>query len=298
MKRLKLGPVDVSAVAWGTWRVLNEGVALSIDATADLIHAAIDVGVTTLDTAEIYGRYQVEAFLGEVLERHPDLRSKVEIVSKGGIYMPTATGPQVDTKHYDMRGQRLVECVDKSLRLLNIDHLDVFLVHRPDPLTHVDDTAEGLVRLLDDGKIRAAGVSNYTPGQFEALFKATEGRLVTNQVEFSLAETAPMFDGTFDQAQSLAVKPMIWSPLGGGDIFNRQTPLGRRLAPALARIAEKHQVSADAIALSWVHQHPSNPLVIAGTNRKDRLVSQARLVTLERQDWFALLEAARDEPVP
>lgn len=160
MKRTQLasrGP-EVSRMIYGTWRILET------KPTAQEIHrrlnACLELGITTIDTAEIYGLYEVEKLLGEALGLSPGLRYKLQIITKAGIYVPCTYHPDRRTAHYNATGPRLLKSLEKSLRFLGTDHVDLFLVHRPDWLTRAEDTAAGLNELVRSGKIRSAGVSN------------------------------------------------------------------------------------------------------------------------------------------
>jgi predicted oxidoreductase len=155
----------------------------------------------------------VEEFIGKTLQLDPSIRSKLEIVTKSGIYIPCEFHPDRKTAFYNATAERIVKSAEKSLRFLGTDYIDLLLVHRPDWLTSIDETAAGLNKLLKDGKIRSAGVSNYNVHQFDALNSRMDQPLVTNQIEFHLLHTDPIHDGSLDQAQKLRFKPMAWSPL-------------------------------------------------------------------------------------
>jgi predicted oxidoreductase len=209
------GP-EFSRLAYGTWRLLNDTTPPTPQSVLARLQRCADLGITTIDTAEIYGRYQVEEALGAALALDKGLRQRLEIVTKAGIYVPNAFHPARKVSYYDATGARLIKSLEKSLRFLGVGHVELLLVHRPDWLTHPDETAEGLNRLLKDGKIRSAGVSNYNVHQFDALNARMDEPLVTNQVEFSLLRMDPIFDGVLDHCMRLGVSPMAWSPLGGG----------------------------------------------------------------------------------
>lgn len=301
MKRIKLsarGP-EFSRIVYGTWRVLDAN--LSAQEINRRLHACVDVGITTIDTAEIYGRYEVEEMIGAALAISPGLRTKLEIVTKAGIYVPCAKFPDRRTSHYDASGSRLVESIDKSLRLLGVDHVELFLVHRPDWLTRADDTASGLNQLLQSGKIRSAGVSNYSPAQFDLLNSYMQQPLATNQIEFHLLRPEPMHDGTLAQCEKLGVAPMAWSPLAGGRIFDLSNPAAARLAESVASVSTRcGGASLEQLAIAWILAHPSHPLPVIGTNKIERVqaAAYADALELKREDWFALWEAAQGRRIP
>ena len=252
-------------------------------------------------TAEIYGHYEVEQLLGTALALSPGLRDKLEIITKAGIYVPCSYHPERRTAHYNATGPRLHKSLEKSLRLLGTDHIELFLVHRPDWLTRADDTAAGLNELVRSGKIRAAGVSNYSASQFDLLNSRMEQPLVTNQVEFHLLHSEPINDGTLHQCEKLGVLPMAWSPLAGGRIFDPSDPAAPRLAVAAKSMSSRYNAATlEQLAYAWILAHPSHPLPIIGTNKFERLQSaaQADAIAMEREDWYALLEAAQGRKIP
>lgn len=301
MKRVKLTPngPEFSRLAYGTWRLLEtKPTAQEINRR---LHVCLELGITTIDTAEIYGLYEVEQALGAALALSPGLRDKLEIVTKAGIYVPCSHHPERRTAHYNASGARLVKSLEKSLRLLGTDRVELFLVHRPDWLTRADDTACGLNELARSGKIRAAGVSNYTASQFDLLNAQMEKPLATNQLEFHLLHHDPMHDGTFHQCEKLGVLPMAWSPLAGGRLFDPNNEAARRLAAAAQSLAARHAgATLEQLAYAWILAHPSRPLPVVGTNKLERLKSAAHAegITLEAEDWYALWEAAQGRRVP
>lgn len=292
------GP-SFSRMVYGTWRMLDD--APSAQDINRRLHLCLDLGITTIDSAEIYGGYAQEAALGAALALTPGLRDKLELVTKSGIYIPHPTAPNRRVAHYDVTAKRLIDCVDAALKRLGTDRIEVFLVHRPDWLTRIDDTAEGLNALVKSGKVCGAGVSNYSPSQYAALNSRMDQPLVTNQVEFSLLHMDPMFDGTFDQLQTERVQPMAWSALAGGGLFDRTNPAAQRLATEAALIAAKYgDASLEQLAYAWVMAHPSQPVPVIGTNRLDRIASAAKAgaITLDREDWFGLWVAAKGHGIP
>jgi len=294
MQRIRLtkGGLECSRVVYGTWRLLDT--RPDAQAINRRIQICLEEGITTLDTAEIYGLYEVERALGEALALTPGLRDKLEIVTKAGIYVPCSYHPERRTAFYNATGDRLVKSLEKSLRWLGTDRVELFLVHRPDWLTRADDTASGLNRLLREGKIREAGVSNYSAAQFELLDGCMERPLATNQIEFSLLRMEPMTDGTLSQCERLGVAPMAWSPVAGGRLFDATEPAAQRLAAAAADLSAKYgDASLEQLAYAWLLAHPSRPLPVVGSNREARIREAARAgsITLAREDWYALWEA-------
>jgi predicted oxidoreductase len=290
----------LSPLALGTWRLLNDPVTATPAGALALIRTALDAGIDTIDTAEIYGGYGVEAVLGEALRLDPGVKAKVRIVTKAGIYVPHASAPDRKVAHYNASAQQLVASAETSLRKLGVERLELFLVHRPDWFTAHAETAEGLKQLISSGKVATVGVSNYTTAQWDALSAFLGQAPATNQLQFSPFHLDPMFDGTIDRCQQAGVRPMAWSPTGGGRLFSGTDETSLRVRKCLESLAGKYGVGVDALCHAWVMGHPSHPISVLGTNKAERVASAAKAmsVKLEREDWFAIAEAARGSRIP
>jgi predicted oxidoreductase len=303
MKRFDLSQtgVSLSQLSYGTWRVLDDAATARPEHLRDRLKLCLDLGITTVDTAEIYGLYRVEEFVGAALKLDAGLRDKLEIVTKAGIYVPCEFHPERKTAFYNATAERLVKSAEKSLRLLGTDRLECLLVHRPDWLTSVDETAEGLTRLVQSGKVRSVGVSNYTPSQFRALQSRLSLPLVTNQVEVNLLEMSALYDGSLDLMQEMRVRPMAWSPLAGGRLLDATRPEVQRLQQCAAGLSAKYGgATLDQLAYAWILAHPSQPMPVIGTNQPERIRHTAASadIHLEREDWYALWTAAKGHGVP
>lgn len=302
-RRIALGSdgVSLSRLVFGAWRLLDASPPLDADAVARLIANAVDLGLTSFDHADIYGGYEVEPAFGEGLTRWKGRRDSIELVSKCDIMLVSPHRPANRLKHYDTSSAHIVTSVDRSLAALRTDYLDVLLIHRPDPLMDADDTAHGLEAVVKAGKVRAVGVSNFSPAQFDLLASRLSVPLVTNQIELSLMHTAPLMDGSLDHAQRLRYAPMIWSPLGGGALFSGGGERELRLRAALETVAA--QIGArdiSAVAIAWLLRHPARLIPVLGSMKPERLAGMAAAfdLDLDRQQWFKLLEAAEGRPVP
>jgi len=297
------GGPKFSRLVYGTWRLLDDASAATPQALAARLEACADLGMTTVDTAEIYGAYEVEERLGAALRARPGLRDRLQLVTKCGIYIPNARHPERQVAHYDAGTARIIKSAEKSLRLLGTDRLDALLIHRPDWLTPADETAAALDRLVADGKILSAGVSNYTVGQVETLRSRVTHPLLTNQIELSLFHMDPITDGTLDQCERLRMRPMAWSPLGGGRLFREGDEAAARIRSACATIAAQHGapgLTAEALAVAWILALPAAPLVVIGTNKVERIqqIAAAASLRLTREDWFRLWQAAQGRGIP
>ncbi|MEM6395522.1 MAG: aldo/keto reductase [Bacteroidota bacterium] len=289
----ELSQFIAGSMNWGSW-----GADYKPTELARIIDSCFDVGMTTIDVADIYGHYTTEKLVGEALSELNAPRESYELVGKCGIKLTTSNRPYHKLKSYDCSEAHIFQSVDTSLADLQTDYLDVLLIHRPDPLLDVNEVAGAFEKLKSAGKVRHFAVSNFTPSQFKALHNAFP--LVTNQVQCSPLHPDPIFDGTFDQLIGHSIRPMIWGPLGSGQYFSGGTTGVLRLRTAVREISDKYGgVGEDVVLLAWLLKHPSKPLPILGSTKIERLI-RARLaleLELNREEWFAILEAGRGKEV-
>lgn len=289
MDRISLtSDLSLSRIVYGMWR-LGDDVDTSAAHVRAKIDACLDQGITTMDQADIYGGYMAEEILGAALT--PALRDKIEIVTKCDIVAPAGRYGDARVKYYDTGRAHIMASVDHSLRLMGIDHIDLLLIHRPDPLMDHLETGAALDELVRAGKVRAVGVSNFRPWDWELLQSAMKVPLVTNQIELSLQAHQPFTNGdlAFHQRQSQLV--MAWSPLGGGALMSRAN---QALSDTLARLAAENGVDRAAVAVAWLLAHPARILPVMGTNTLARIatLSDAFKVRMDRETWFELYTAA------
>jgi len=270
---------------------------LDVSARLRWIEGCMEAGVTSFDLADIYGDYEVEALFGESLARSSSLRQRMQLVSKCGIKLISAARPSHAIKSYDTSRAHIVSSVERSLTALRTDRLDLLLIHRPDALMNPDEVAETFAALRSAGKVLHFGVSTHSPSQLALLHH--RARLCTNQVEFSPLELGALADGTLDQCLDLGLRPMIWSPLGGGRIFGGSDARAQRVRAALTTLAEGHGTSTATIAYAWIMRHPSSPLPITGSQRLDgvREAVAALGVSLSAEEWYRVWEAGAGHEV-
>jgi predicted oxidoreductase len=296
--RLQIAPQgpEFSRIVLGLWR-LSAWQMTPVERVA-FLHAALDLGITTIDQADIYGDYTSELLLGEAFALEPQLRQQFQIVTKCGIQFPSAQRPHQRAHIYNTTAAHIIASAENSLRSMRLEKIDLLLIHRPDPLMDADEIADAFSQLKQAGKVSHFGVSNFSPAQFELL--ASRFPLVTNQVECSLLHHAPIYDGTFDQCQRLRMSPMIWSALAGGRLFSGQSEQTQKLQAQLDRIASELGVTAACVAIAWILQLPSRPMVLTGSSRVKVLAEavQALNCSLSREQWFDLWRAASGTELP
>lgn len=280
----------LSPVVAGVWRMASWN--WTPQERLRWIEQCLELGVTSFDHADLYGGYTVEALFGEALALAPGLRQQMQLVTKCGIQLRVPTRPGTRIKHYDTSAAHIVASVEHSLRALRTDAVDLLLLHRPDPLMDADEVAGAFQRLSDAGKVLRFGASNFSPTQFELLHARYP--LVTNQIECHPLHREPLYDGTFDQAQRLRARPMIWSPLAGGALLTSESSEAMRVHGTLAAIGDARGVSAATIAFAWLMRLPSQPRPITGSRRIEAMheAVAATQVHLDVQEWTEILVAA------
>ena len=287
--------IAVSPLAWGMWRLAEDGRTAA--EAARLVHAALDAGITLLDTADIYGFDgtsgfgDAEALLGEVLAAEPGLRARMVLATKGGILPPLP---------YDQSPAYLNAALEASLRRLRTETIDLYQIHRPDLLAHPQEVARVLDDAVASGKVRALGASNFTMPQIVALNHFLGHKLVTTQPEISPLRIDCVENGELDQAMMLGLTPLAWSPLGGGRLASPKAPRDLAIVAELDRVAKAQGVARASAAYGWLMAHPAGIVPIIGSQQAARIAEATEALTMRwtRQDWYAVLVAARGENLP
>lgn len=300
MNKVSIGQSEIalSQIIYGVWR-LSDAKHTATAHIREKIDLCLSQGITSFDHADIYGDYRCEEMFGQAIKEDPSIRHEMQLISKCDIALLSAKFPQRRVKYYDTSPQYITASVEQSLHNLGTDYLDLLLLHRPDPLMDAIETASALDALVDSGKVRGIGVSNFGPWDWKLLQKHMRHPLLTNQIEISLLQRQSLVDGTLPAMQVDNLTPMAWSPLAGGQLF-QDSATTQRLAPIFKRICEAQNTSADHIALAWLLAHPAQILPIVGTNNPERIkqLSKALDINIDRETWFELWTAAAGQEVP
>ena len=286
--------LEMSPIVHGMWRLRYWN--MSDKELLRFVEQAIELGVTTFDNADIYGGYRCEELFGNIFKIKPFLRNQTELVTKCGINLVTEKFPARKVKYYDSSYQHIIESANNSLKLLRTNHIDLLLLHRPDPLINPEEVARAFDDLHKSGKVLHFGVSNFSPMQFDMLQHITGGRLVTNQIEFSPYCLEHFDNGNMSFLIKEKIKPMAWSPLGGGRLFDNTDEKAVSIKKKLEKIAIELGVdNISVVAYAWVLKHPVKALPVAGTGKIERLklAVDAMKVELTREQWFEILIASQ-----
>lgn len=309
----------VSRIAYGT-AMLGSAHHSSdfIAKTVRAMHTAYDNGITFFDLADVYGAGRSEAALSELLKQLPGLRDKIVIQSKCGLRLPDGWIPGdplgVGAITADLSREHIVSAVEGSLERLGTDHLDILLLHLPDPLAEPEEVAQAFDHLKGSGKVRYFGVSNHNPVQIDLLRKYVQQPLVANQIRLGLAHYFPIAErqaeGRFTGVGALVdycrlhdIQVQAYSPLRGGNASDTPvlvdptadaSPELKQVAQVVADIAKTHNTTAGAVMLAWLLRHPAGIVPIIGASKPEHVIDNcvADRVDLSREEWNTLFYAA------
>ncbi len=288
MKQRNLGTVTCSEYAFGMWRILEA--YNDPKEVTELILNLEKLGITTLDTAQVYGGglHRAESILSDFCSDQ-NRRERFKIITKSGIGGLDEAGNTM-YGFYDFSKQNLITSVNNSLKALNTNYIDVFLLHRPDYFADFSEIAEAFVELKETGKVIEFGVSNFTPTEFASLQKYLNKydiKLVTNQIEVNPFTSEHIDNGNLYFLKGEEVSPMIWSPYGGGRLFDKADEKNT----VLYELAEKYDTYVEEIVCSYLRQTNTSPIIILGSNRlvNYEKIAEFKNVELTKQEVFSIL---------
>ncbi|MEC0269643.1 aldo/keto reductase [Paenibacillus anseongense] len=282
------------------------------------VEAALSIGITMFDHADIYKRGKSDIVFGEVLKKRPDLRDQIILQSKVGIRFQDDVNPQ----RFDFSKNHMIPAVDGILSRLGVEHLDVLLLHRPDPLMEPEEIAEAFNLLRSAGKVRHFGVSNMTAAQMRFIQNSLPEPLVVNQLELSLARLdwieqgilvnqkagvgVNFADGILEHCQMADIQIQAWGPLAKG-IFSGKVLEDApenivKTAALVKQLAAEKETSLEAVVLGWLMKHPARIQPVIGTSSVERIHACQDAVrvseNMTREEWYTLLESSRGVRVP
>jgi aryl-alcohol dehydrogenase-like predicted oxidoreductase len=290
MKTSWIGDLEVSVIGLGC---NNFGRALDRQGSAAVVEAALEVGINHFDTASNYGEGQSESFLGSALGGR---RDDVVIATKVGVPIPGWEGSGGAAPDY------VRQVLERSLTELGTDYVDVYMVHFPDPKTPIEDTLAVMSAMVDEGKVRQIGCSNFDPGQLtEALAVSAERGwppFVCDQVQYSMLHRDPE-NGLADLCIDEGVALLPYYPLANGLLTGKTKrggePQGRLkmeryqeyltdenfdIVEALEGFAGERGLSMVQVALGWLLSREAVPAVTAGATSPEQVRANAKAA-----DW-------------
>jgi len=293
MKTRKLGDSDleVSEISLGSW--LTYGVGVEADKARACLDTAFDVGINFIDTANVYGRGAAETFLGEALKARP--RDSYILATK--VYFP------MSDSDYGLSREQIEKQIDASLKRLQTDYVDLYQCHRYDSATPLEETLEALTRVVDSGKARYIGFSEWPADKIREAVELARTRgfakFVSSQPQYSLVWREPE-DEVIAVSAANGISQIVWSPLGQGVLTGKYDPdrpppagtratsaemggfIQRLMQPDLLRavqrlkpIAEEAGLSLPQFSLAWILREPNVASAIIGASRPEQVIDNA-----------------------
>lgn len=280
------------------------------------IETALENGIDTFDHADIYTFGKAEKVFGEFLQSHPAIRSQMKIQTKAGIQLGVAAN---GSNRYDLSKEYLISCIESSLQDLGSEYLDMFLIHRPDPLTSIQEITDALLHIKEKGYALNVGVSNMSVRQIESIQSGSNLRISAIQIQFSLGHSLLLEDevwlnrretqdntlaGMLAFAQSNHMTIQAWSPLDRGEYLKKTSQKKdqtiKNTRKLIKELAQKYEVDPIVIPIAWILRIPGNIQPIIGTTNPKRIKSatQARDLLLSREDWYDLWVTRKGGQLP
>ncbi len=273
---IQIGERKVRRLGFGAMRITGPGIwgqPADHDAAIAVLRRAVELGVNLIDTADSYGPNVSEELIAEALHPYPE---DLLIATKGGL---TRTGP--GRWPPDGRPEHLREACEGSLRRLQLEQIELYQQHRPDPKVPYEDTIGALKELQHEGKIRHIGVSNVSVDQLETAREIVE--VVSVQNRFNLTDRHSQ--DVLERCEELGIAFFPWAPIAAGDLAEPGGPVDR--------IASEHDASPGQVALAWLLARSPVILPIPGTSSVEHLEENLAAVALQlSDDEVAELEAA------
>ena len=284
----------------------------------ELLNADLEYGLTFLDTSDIYSDGNCESLLGQAFAAQKGLREQFTLQTKCGIRRSSK-----GFSFYDFSEEHILSAADASLKRLNTDHIDFYLLHRPDPLFEPEEIASAFDKLSSSGKVLHFGVSNMNTSQLSYLKSFVSHPIEVNQLQFSAAHTLLIDAGIMtNRVESLSIEHdqgilnycrennctvQAWSPFRASksdysgsfiDRFSRKIEtrpyLDNEEFPSLnAKLDEfsrQYGVSKAAVTIAWILRHPANMQIVLGSSKPARIrdAMDGLTISLSREDWYEL----------
>lgn len=302
-----LEDLHISSVGLGLFRLDDK----TCEEVEVLLETALEEGINFIDLADIYANGKSETLLGEVFKKRPELREKFIIQTKCGIRYN-------NNKFYDFSKEHIMYSVNTSLQRMNIDCIDILLLHRPDALMDPKEVADTFEQLQKEGKVKHFGVSNMVPYQMELLRRQMKMPLLFNQLQLNPVKANMISNGIFmnmdeeiatdydrgvmDYCQLNNIKVQAWSLLQlskkEGTFLDH--PDYKELNDVLQKYATKYNVSKTAIIVAWILRHPYKIQPLLGTTRKERIkeMCAGSAIVLTREEWYDIYMAGIKKRLP
>ncbi len=287
------GP-KVSPAIYGFYR-WNEEKDVTSQTMDKIINKCLDLGINTFDHADFYGSYQCEELFGRAIRSATVKREDIVLFTKCGSVTPHSSLPDIRVKEYNSSSEHIRKSVDKSLKNLQTDYIDIFLLDHLDPLSNLEETALTLKELKSSGKIKNIGVANFTVFEHQLLSSYLKEPIVTNHIELNLLNLSALENGRLDYIKQRYMRPLASSPLAAGRIAIGTDRKAVEVREKLTEIAEKYGVDIESIAVAWLVALGALPLVGTVNLKRIENIANAFNIELDRQDWYDLYWTSKEQ---
>jgi predicted oxidoreductase len=285
------GP-KVSPAIYGFYRWNNDAENTSANMER-IVNLCLELGINSFDHADVYGNYQCEELFGEVMRKKSFKREDIVLFTKCGIRLPHASQTDVRIKHFDTSGKHIIQSVENSLKKLNTDYIDIFLLDHLDPISNLEETASTLLKLKLSGKVKNIGITNFSVFQHQLLASYLNTPIVTNHIELNLLNTAALDSGQIDYIKQRYMRPLASAPLADGRIATGTDILAVNVREKLQEIANKYHVDIESMAVAWLIKLGALPLIGTRNEQRIRNIVNAFSIDLDSQDWHELYAASK-----
>lgn len=283
------GP-EVSAAIYGFWRWQTADFN-SPDYFNEVVTFTRELGITTYDLSPVFADGLVEERFGHLIKDKTLNRDELVLSTKVGVRnLPSAYG---SGSYVDQSPKNLTQSLEDSLRRLQTDYVDVYILENYDYLANVEQTASTLLKLQRAGKIKHIGVSGFNVSQQRLLSSYLSQPIITNHIELNLLETSALFDGRLDFIREQHSRPVAFSPLADGRILLGEDAQAVKLRLALATIGKKYEANVEQTAVAWVHRLGALPIIGSKEKRRIQNAATAHTIQLSQEEWYYLTNSSK-----
>jgi predicted oxidoreductase len=281
------GP-KVSEAIYGFWRWEDEQ-HITTDQIEQTINLCLELGINTFDHADSYGGSQIEEHFGKIIQKKSFKREDIVLFSKCGL-RKSSDGKRT---YFDNSREYIVSSIEASLRKLQTDYLDIFLLNYFDLLADPEQTANALESVVKSGKAKHIGVANFSLSQHQLLASHLTVPIVTSHLELNLMNISAIADGRIDFTKQQFCKPLAWSPLAGGDILNGQDAKSLQFKAKLEAVGSQQEANVEQVAVAWLMKLGVLPIIGSLSEARIRNVATASSISLSHEDWYEIYDIAK-----
>ncbi len=288
------GP-KVSQAVYGFWRWSQSDNA-NAQTMEHIVNLCLELGITSFDHADHYGNYECEAMFGKILASKKVKREELTIFTKCGKCYPVAGKNDFKIKHANTSAAHIQSSLEQSLRNLQTEYVDIFLLDGLDAISNLEETTFTLEKLKQSGKIKQIGIANFTVFQHQLLATVLQSPIVTHHIYLNLLNTTALHNGLLDSIKQRYMRALVSEPLAGGRIENGTDLQAIRVRKALEKLTGKYNANAESLAVAWINSLGAIPLIGTLEENRIRNIADSFRVQLDHEDWYSLYEAGNVIP--